>query len=268
MVQLTSSVSDDILKANYNINKIRNLPTLSKLKNSPHKRSEEINICAAGPSIRQFEDKLKLSKNDVFASKTVNYLTSLGINPRYSVSIDPRETGYKAQLNKKTNYIISSQCHPSLFDALEKHKTYMIDSIVSKSWHPENTCVSAGSNSTLHAILLSVWLGYKKINLYGFDCGYSNVKEDYRVNRENVPDTSHKDMLVSCPITNKVYKTTTEYVGMADEAMKIIQILASTKKIRFELHGDTFLKCFLRNNLNKYSYSISGDFPVKWLQAA
>ena len=119
MVQLHCSVSEDTLKSNYEINKNRNLPSLSKLKNSPHTRSEEINICAAGPSIRQFEKFLRISKNDIFASKTVNYLTSIGCNPRYSVSIDPRESGNKAQLNKKTNYIISSQCDPRLFDALK-----------------------------------------------------------------------------------------------------------------------------------------------------
>jgi hypothetical protein len=62
MVQLHCSVSEDTLKSNYETNKDRNLPSISKLKNSPHKHSEEINICAAGPSIRQFEKFLRISK--------------------------------------------------------------------------------------------------------------------------------------------------------------------------------------------------------------
>lgn len=268
MVQLHCSVSEDTLKSNYEINKNRNLPSLSKLKNSPHKRSEEINICAAGPSIRQFEKFLRISKNDIFASKTVNYLTSIGCNPRYSVSIDPRESGDKAQLNKKTNYIISSQCDPSLFDVLKNYKTYMIDTVTSKTWQPSDKCMSAGSNSTVHAILLSVWLGYNKINLFGFDCGYNKTVNDYRVNRENKHDDTHKEVTVSCPITNNLYYTTTEYIGMAEEAMKIIQILHTQKGIRFNLYGDTLLKCLIQNNINKHFYSLQDDFPVRWLKAA
>jgi hypothetical protein len=65
MVQLHCSVSEDTLKSNYEINKDLNLPSLSKLKNSPHKRSEEINICAAGPSIRQLE-KFLVSLRTIF----------------------------------------------------------------------------------------------------------------------------------------------------------------------------------------------------------
>lgn len=268
MVQLNCSVSEDILKSNYESNKNRNLPSISKLKNSPHKRSQEINICAAGPSIKKFEEFLRTSNNDIFASKTVDYLTSIGCDPRYSVSIDPRESGDKAQLNKKTNYIISSQCDPSLFDALKNYKTYMIDTVTSKTWQPSDKCMSAGSNSTVHAILLSVWLGYKNINLFGFDCGYDKASGNYRVNRENKHDESCEEVTVSCPITNKLYHTTTEYIGMAEEAMKIIQILSNQKGIKFNICGDTFLTCFIQNNINENKYILQDDFPVRWLKAA
>jgi len=268
MVELRCSVSEDILKSNYEINKNRKLPSLSKLKNSPHKLTTEVDICAAGPSIRGFEDRLKSSKNDVFSVKTVNYLTNLGIDPRYAVTIDPKEDKGRVQLNKKTNYIVSSQCNPSLFDALEGYKTYIIDAIITKNWCPSDKCVSAGSNSTIHAILLAVWLGYKRLNLYGFDCGYSSDREDYRVNRENVYDDTKDHMLISCPDTGKIYRTTTEYIGMAEEAMKIMQILSRTHNVKFTVYGDTTLSCILKHNLDKQKYEINKDFPVRWLKAA
>ena len=271
-IKLVCAVDDEQLQKHYEINKDQPVPSIGKLKNSPRKRKDKVLICGGGPSIRQFHPLIQNWKGDIFASKTVEYLHNINVTPTYCIHVDAGDNEpNRVFKNKKTAYLLSTQIKPEVFDTAKGCKVYKFNTISSVNWMPDPV-IAGGSNSTIQAFFLCAWLGYKEIHVVGFDCGYQddpNGNLIKNINRNNIDaNPSAQQIIVESSDKKQRYKSTTEYLGMAQEAAKVIQILGREKKIKFHAYGNTTFTMVVNEDVGKGSYTLGEDVPLKWLKAA
>ena len=271
-ITLVCSVDDEQLKSHYEINKNDPAPWIYKLKNGPRKRKNKVLICGGGPSIRQFTPLIQNWKGDIFESKTVEYLDDIGVTPNYCIHVDAGDNEpNRVFKNKKTAYIFSTQIKPEVFEVARGCKIYKYNTICSVNWHPENV-IAGGSNSPIQAFFLCAWLGYKEIHVVGFDCGYQQDDDGQlikNINRNNIDvNDSAKPVIVESPDRKQKYQTTTEYLGMAQEAAKVVQILSREKKIAFHAYGNTVFTLVVNQDIGKGAYRLAENVKIKWLKAA
>jgi len=268
---LKCSIDDETLKKHYEINKDQKVPWIYKLKNSARKRKDKVLICAGGPSIREFHPLIQNWKGDIFASKTVEYLENIGVTPHYCIHVDAGDNEpNRVWKNKKTNYLFSTQIKPEVFDVAKGCKVFKFNTISSNEWMPPNL-IAGGSNSTAQALFLCAWLGYKEIHIVGFDCGFKkdpDGKMILNVNRNNFNKDENPIVTVNNSKLGMTFHTDYEYMGMAEEATKIIQILSREKKIKFNAYGNSVFTSTVDNEIYKTSYSLGPGVPLKWLKAA
>ena len=271
-IKLVCSVDDEQLKSHYEINKDDPAPWITKLKNGARKRKDKVLICGGGPSIRQFHPLIREWKGDIFASKTVEYLDGIGVTPTYCIHVDAGDNEpNRVFKNKKTAYLLSTQIKPEVFATARGCKIYKFNTISSVNWMPDPV-IAGGSNSTIQAFFLCAWLGYKEIHVVGFDCGYQNAPGGQlikNINRNNIDaNPSAQHITVESADKTQRYPSTTEYLGMAQEAAKVIQILGREKKIKFHAYGNTVFTMVVNEDVAKGSYTLGEEVPLRWLKAA
>src|SRR5210317_878643 len=93
-----------------------------------------IGLLAGGPSLADHEDEIRERHANGMKFVTVNgthdWLLDRGIRPAAHVMVDSRKFNVRFVKNwqEKTTYFIASQCHPAIFDALDKAKVYIFHS--------------------------------------------------------------------------------------------------------------------------------------------
>jgi hypothetical protein len=88
------------------------------------------------------------------------------------------------------------------------------------------------------------------------------------VNRNNINKNDHPKVIVNDHERDLKYHTDYEYMGMAEEAAKIIQILSRDKKIKFNAYGNSVFTLTVDKDIKKGPYSLGPNVPLKWLKAA
>jgi uncharacterized Rossmann fold enzyme len=111
---------------------------------------------------------------------TYDWLVDRGVRPEFHVLLDarPENVQFVRKPHKNTMYLLSSQCHPSVYEAL---RGYSIVQWV--GWHPDApaicdrvqkplTIVGGGNTVGLKTMCLTSLWGYRSLHLYGFDSCY------------------------------------------------------------------------------------------------
>ena len=94
-----------------------------------------IALAVGGATLNDTFDDLSEKRNNGMPLVTVNgsykYCVDRGLNPSSMIMLDSREFNnrFVEPLSKDVKYLISSQCHPSVFDKLEGYKVWI--------WHCE-----------------------------------------------------------------------------------------------------------------------------------
>lgn len=102
--------------------------------------------------------------------------------PKYCIVCDPdpAAANYLRRPHKDTTYLIASQCHSAVFDALEGHKIIMWHSwpigeadeaakIFLNEHTPGWAAIGGGCTVGLRAISAAVMMGYSDLHFFGFD---------------------------------------------------------------------------------------------------
>lgn len=239
MIVLKANNSDERLIHNHEANKNKGRK-LSEVK--VFKRNKIAVVCSPGKTLMDFIDSLKKRYDsgeiDVFAVKCAHILESHGILPKYSVHVETniRELE-RTHVNTKIRYLISTQCAQELFDHYISNgcKVYRFHSKISSTWTPPN-CVSQGSNSALQSMYVAKWLGYKELELVGFDCSWEEGKHTHiDMSRSLMTDNPHWKVKLS---SGKEVMTNLVYQGAASEAVRVLQSFGSDVHVR--MHGDMY----------------------------
>jgi len=185
-VMLNSHVNSDIetIISNVKTNINRGFKQIE-----PHGPSNrELMLLAGGPSLNDFTDDIIRQRKEGMAlitvNNTYNWALEHGLNPSAQVVVDAREFNARfiPKVVDKCQYLIDSQCHPSMFNGLPEEAVWLWHSnaypetkkILDEHygvWYP----ILGGCTVTLRAIVLLRTLGWKHMHIYGLD---SCLRED------------------------------------------------------------------------------------------
>jgi Protein of unknown function DUF115 len=153
--------------------KIQQLPEFQKFKhNIP------VALAAGGPSLSSTLDELRKHDCIVACGSAHDHIVGLGFKPRYTVIADPDPEITALYLKRpcpSTTYLVATQCHESVFKALEGFPV--------ATWHchgdgykemldeldPGWNAIGGGCTATLRALSMMIMFGYGNIHFFGFD---------------------------------------------------------------------------------------------------
>jgi hypothetical protein len=136
-------------------------------------------IVGGGPSLVEFlpmiEKRRELGQVIFALNGTAKFLNRHNIVPEYQVILDARPENIDL-IGKAKEYLISSQCHPTLFESVGNVTT----------WHPamegiethlpeyknEYALIGGGTTVGLSTMCLAYTLGYRKMHLFGYDSSH------------------------------------------------------------------------------------------------
>lgn len=224
----------------------------------PHELSDQvIAIVGGGPSLKDsIEDLKEKHKNGmkvVSLNGTHDYLIENGIRPSVHVQVDGREFNARFVENwqEKTKYIIASQCHPKVFDNLKDAEVYIFhcpsevvpQRILSEYYFGNYYQVPGGSTVMLRAIPLMRMLGFKKMEIYGFDSCIMDARHHAYIQEEN-----DKGPVTTVTVNDKKFLC---FAWMYSQAQDFIDMVKAVGD-EFELivHGDGLIAHILESSAN------------------
>lgn len=153
---------------------------------TPHQMSgKELMIALGGPSLNDFIDEIKERRKDGVPLITVNgtyqWAIENDMKPSAMIMVDARPFNKRfiTEPVDTCQYLINSQCHPSVFENIPKEQVYLWHSRSHDElkeiydahydlWYP----IPGGCTVGLRAIVLMRFLGWKQQHIYGFDSCY------------------------------------------------------------------------------------------------
>ena len=151
----------------------------------PHATSPgRLMLLAGGPSLNDFKEDIQRRAAEgvpvICTNGTYNWALDNDITPNGLIVVDARANNadFVRQAIPNCKFLFASQCHPDLFEKVPARQVWlwhshiegqmdeMLGSIYGeKPWHS----VPGGTTVTLRAIPLLSMLGWKKLDIYGFD---------------------------------------------------------------------------------------------------
>ena len=166
----------------------------------PGVENPKVIFLAGGPSINDHVEEIKAKRAMGYPLITVNnsfnWALDHGMEPSMQFMIDAREFNNRFVARHEEaphcKFAIASQCHPTVFEMLPKDRTYMwhisledkdievINETYGKmyeDWFP----TPGGCSVTLRAMCALQTIGFRKIEMYGFDsCVMDDEHHGYR----------------------------------------------------------------------------------------
>lgn len=142
-------------------------------------------ICGGGPSLLDTLPQLRrhmLHGGVVFALNGVHdWLLERGITPHFHVMLDARQENVQfVQRPRETVcYMIASQCHPDVFDALKGYSVWQwvkwtptVEQLPCLQSRMPLSVIGSGATVGLSTMALAHTLGFRHQRLFGFDSSY------------------------------------------------------------------------------------------------
>src|SRR5262249_44207632 len=141
----------------------RNLRPINTLETWREGRA--IAIVGGGPSLTSQLEKLKEYDTIMVCGSAHDYLVSTGIIPTYCIVCDPDAimASYLTKPHKDVTYLLGTQCHAAVFDALKNNKCYTWDSVgtaFSEEFNDSKAGVNGGCTVGTRAIVCAMCFGY------------------------------------------------------------------------------------------------------------
>jgi len=225
--------SIDRRKSNIKTNLSRGLP---KVYERPA-HSKKVGIVAGGPSLKKEIGKIKSFQRSGGIIASVNgaydYLKKHKILSDLHTISDPREHNKRFVENPDhgTAYFISADCHPSLFDNLDRQDVRVW---VPYEYHDDieyPTYVGGGSTVTLRTIALTHMLGFRKFEFFGFD-GCVNGAHHAYLQPENDGESTRE-----VTYNGKEFQMTNWQIQQAEDFEKLVPMLGDDVKIKIHSKG-------------------------------
>lgn len=172
------NIGRDEVRAHIAANIRRGLP---QLRGYPV-AGKTVSIAAGGPSLKTHFRRMKTAwekgQKVVSMNGSHDWLIERGVRPSVHVMVDARPFNARFVANpaEGCKYFVASQCHPSVFEALQDHDTtifhvtnYDVSDILDAYYLKNYGVIASGCTVALTAITLMKLLGYPKQELYGLD---------------------------------------------------------------------------------------------------
>jgi len=182
-VEVTAAMESKDQIENVRINIKRNLPIFEDMPeyNKIKGRNKKIAIVGGGPSLKKHIDELREFRTIISCGSVHDYLISVGVIPTYATNCDPDALckEYFTKPDSEVKYLISTNSHPDLFEALkgqqlitwhchsgeQQEELIKLEAERGKAYNG----VGGGCTVGLRSICLALNMGYCNQHLFGFD---------------------------------------------------------------------------------------------------
>lgn len=241
---------EKIIQENVQRNIRRTLPQVQCWQPQP---DVTLLIAGGGPSLELELDDLRAKYADgakvVSINNTHDWLIERGINPSLHIMLDARDfnSRFVQKPISSCKYLIASQCHPSVFDALEGHDVYL--------WHPCSTDadvavldayylgqyyrVVGGGTVMTRAFTLLQMLGFSKFEVYGFDSCFMNDKH----HSYNQPENDGGEVL-NVEVAGRMFKCAHWMYVQAQDFLGTTKALG--QNVDMIVHGDGLISHLIK----------------------
>lgn len=188
-VVVKSSIPKELVAANVEAAFARDLPRFH-LMDGLGKATGPVAIIGGGPSLKTQMGALRDFPGPKIGCGSVNdFLVYQHVEPEYHLLCDPDPVMAKfvTWICTKTNYLVASQCHADVFDAIKN----TVDSDQQRAkvllWHATvvdmetnqsiadfrgEPTISGGDAAVLRAWPLAAVMGFRDFHFFGFDCSF------------------------------------------------------------------------------------------------
>ena len=256
------NVGNELIRDNIRSSIKRELMTLRPYD----KQDTTVMVLAGGPSLDEFKDEIIAKRLAGIVLVTVNgaynWAIENGLFPSAQIIVDAQEHNkrFVAPLVSGCKYMIASQCHPVVFDALPPEQTLLwhsaIEPEVSKeldehysakgeAWYPS----IGGSTVMLRALPLLRMLGYYKFEIYGFDSCMQGDKHHAYTQEENDGD-SNPARLVKVTCGSEVFSCTSWQASQAQEFMDLIHVIGD--EVELDVAGTGLISSIIKEGASAF----------------
>ena len=223
----------------------------------PHDESADQKVIVLGgsPSLNDYVDEIKEHKKNGAKIVTMNgtyaWAKEHDLWPVTQFVIDAREfnTRFVDPVDDKNIYIIASQCHPDLLDKLPKDRTYISscnldpgsieiynellgDMYDFDGWFP----IPGGSTVMLRCLPALQMIGFRDIEIYGFDSCFRESEHHAFPQAENDVPHMSKDRVAFVEVKGKTFAVEPWMLCQANEFIHLRYLLL--RELDIKVHGD------------------------------
>lgn len=199
---------------------LRDIPRLTQQA----EREDEVYIIGGGPSVADELDTIRNHKGVIIAMNgTADYLAANGIKPTIQIVIDARAENIKFIKNNSAETVyLASQCHPSLFDAVDAHLFHIALADWDKYLPNDDDAMAIGGGHSvgMYAMSLAYVLGFRRMKLYGYDSSYRDTHHAYE------QASNDSDPIIEAYVNGRTFKTTPWMVLQVNEFQQLATQLA------------------------------------------
>ncbi len=217
----------------------RRLPFLRK-ERAFH--NDKLSIVCYGPSLLDTWQSIPAENPILTVSGAHDFLLAHGRIPNLHVEIDPR--AHKPLMLKyaqeSTRYLMASVCHPDFWEVLQGQEVnlwHLDDGPETVAWvrehHPAGMECLIGGGCTVgqRALNVAAALGYRRFDVFGMDCSFSDQ-------RHAGPHTNEIQPTMRIEFAGREFNTTPGLMQAAHEMSQFLQ----TADAEIEFYGDGLLQ--------------------------
>ncbi len=212
-------------------------------------------LLCGGPSLSDHLDEIKRKRRQGWKVITVNgthdWALDHGIRPSLFLLVDARQFNVRfvKRPQKKCRYMIASQAHPDVFDALEGYDLHIWHAgenspeegrILNRHYAGRWASVPGGTSIGTRAIGMAWWLGIRTIDVYGFDCCYR--KKQHHAYEQ--PENNYGTPEWTVKIGRRTFACDPWMVRQCDDMCQFGETLPDNLKLTF--HGDGMLSYLIK----------------------
>lgn len=226
-------------------------------------RPDRVCLVGSGPSLPDTLAELRQLIWDGAALVTVNgayhWCLAHNLRPQTQIVMDarPMNARFLTPYVPKCNYVLASQCAPTLWDAVASYPDVWIFHAVVKGEEDASPILDAyyagnwigtggGTTVVSRAIHLLRQMGYLRFDLFGVDCSWSGESHHALEQPENAGETyfTVRAGALDRPETMRAFRVSTWMLKQAEDLLT--QINVNGRHFRIAAHGDGLFAYLLR----------------------
>jgi uncharacterized Rossmann fold enzyme len=211
-------------------------------------KSEPIAVVGFGPSLQDTWELVKHFKVIISCSGAHKFLVDRGVIPTHHVEVDPRDHKIHliGQPQSGTEYLISSTCHPKVFDHLEGQNVRVWDVFDAteegrRAHEPGTWAITGGCDAGLRAMTIAAFLGYRDLHIFGLDGSARNNEKHAADHPNKVPSFAEVEYPEG---SGTIYYTTS---GMLEAARQVGHELDQLPKVKATFYGEGLIQAMYKN---------------------
>jgi len=233
------------------------LPNLEELIDAD--KGKKAVIIGGGPSIDGYWERIGDLHDDGYVVITIermlNRCCAKVVIPEYALAVDASSDVADAfDLPPfTTRYLLSSQCQPSVFEALKYRSVYIFnshqpniyDDYMAAIGDLQGVQVNTGGSVVLGAMAIAMTLGMADLHVFGFDCHVSEAAY-----ARGITGQGGQDKHIKVRVENRDFTTTTAYMAFAQQFFVLREFGRDNGMLEsVKVYGDSLVNAMSREDI-------------------